>query len=337
MKWNKIFTGKVRQRNAILVVVFIIVMALVGPSMIKQSSIDDDIGIPSQVEITTSHIPSIPHETDLVTVTGVVTSQISITSENVDDSFVISNEDGAVLFWGKNGEELERTVTMVTSDGRTYTGDLPAQPVGTSVTYYVMGTLDSITGSSGETTYTVSEVFAEGGGDDGILDVQDRLPPIIYPPKVWLNNGTEVTWDQFSARTIWGTIYFEIEFGEGGNKIWSISLVADGTSYGSWWFGLKEGESYIWQLTWDTTNIPDGFYDIKLTINYWTSETRPESGGGGSSDIVIWEFAAFTIEGSEGNWAVVETTNISIIIGLLAIAVVSIIYYKVIYKRKRRR
>lgn len=335
MGWKTLVNLKKDRQGLIIVLGVVFIIGLVAaPNVLPFIAPDGDRGIPvERLEVRTSHDPGTPYSGDIVTVYAYGRSVI--VSHDDDISFIIAEDNSASGLYFVGDDQIERRFTLTDDgDGLHFTGQIPAYPVGTRIAYTVSMTVGTESGTSGVTRYTVS-TEPEGNGEEP-APIQDQTPPEFDPPIVILDNGVEISWSMFLGTVVWGTVHFEVEFTKGGNKIWSIGLEIEGANgtYGKWYFSLKEGESYIWELDWDTTVMPDGEYVAEVAVSYWTGDTKP---AGGHGKIYVLPWASFTLGGTEHGWNVNYDAKLIVVVGTVILIGVAAVYAAFMSKRWKRR
>lgn len=342
MSWKTVTNlRKDRQRFIIILGIIFIVGLVLAPSVLPFIAPGEPrIPIEPTVDITIYHDPGTPYFDDVVTVFAYGRS-VAASSYDSDTSFIITQSNSASGLYFVGDDRIEHRFAMVdTGDGLHFTGSIPAYPIGTQIAYSVSMTIDGLSATSGTVRYTVSAKPTENGDDngeeEGPIPIQDQTPP-EFTKRVILDDGTEISWSAFLGYVIWGTVHFEIEFTKGGNKIWSIGLeVDDGNgTYGKWYFSLKEGESYIYELDWDTTVIPDGEYVAEAVVIYWTGDTKPA--GGHDDDIYVLPWATFALGGTSDGFNINYDAKLIVVVSLMAFAVVGAGMYKILPKRRKRK
>lgn len=341
MGWKTLVNlKKDRQRLIIVLGVLFIVGLVAAPNILPFAEHERELPVITGVDVTTYHDPGTPYFDNIVTVYA---SGRSVMASSYDDdiSFIKAQSNSASGLYII--DQVDYHFTMVdTGDGRTFVGNIPVYPAGTRVSYRVSMTIDGFSDTSVTTTYTVSTYPEENGDGNGdgngepIL-IQDQTPPEFDLPIVILDNGVEISWSMFLGTVVWGTVHFEVEFTKGGNKIWSIGLEVDdyNGTYGKWYFSLKEGESYIWELDWDTTVMPDGEYVAEAVVSYWTGDTKPASGG--DPDITPMPWAVFTLGGTEYGWNINYDAKLIVVVGTVILIGIAAVYAVFMSKRWRRR
>jgi hypothetical protein len=327
------------QKPIIILGALLVVGLIAAPGILPFVIPEKDIPIITGVDVTAYHDPGTPRFDNIVTVYANGRSVMAAFYDG-DTSFIIAADSSASGLYFVDGVDCHFPM-VDTGDGRNFVGNIPAYPVGTRISYCVSMTIDGFSDTSGTTTYTVSD-YPEEPPDtppEDPIPIQMQMPP-ESTSKVILDDGTEISWQMFLTSVVWGTVHFEVEFTKCGDRIYSISLEIDridpeeeGSGY--WYFSLKEGGSYIWELDWDTTAMPDGEYIAVVNVRYWTGDTEPISGNDPDIEDVPW--SVFTLGGTEHGWNVNAISKLIVVVGFFVIAVVGIVGMKEMGMLRRRR
>ena len=125
-------------------------------------------------------------ETEDVTVTATVTAFVDIQEVN--------------LFYKAGGSSAQKV--KMTASGNTYSGIIPAQPMGTEVTYYIEATTDGGTTTSNEGKYTVGVIpidftplkLNELNGNDKFIEIVNTGSEAINIKGIKVYKDTKDVW-----------------------------------------------------------------------------------------------------------------------------------------------
>lgn len=187
-------------------------------------------------------------------------------------------------------------------------------------------------------TWGYLEVIYLGNMPPSIVsNINYDKPVLTQMLSVTNGNGEDIT-SNFRMANIMGTVVFTLKVTQGGNWVNSVKLSifpykqiypdVQLTPGGYFWFQNNTGDSYIWILSFDTTQFNDGEYAVQIGLTEHVLST--DGTGGGGISFRYLPFASFQMGSSGTGWSTFESSFdlIVIIVSLVCVGAASILIYR---------